>query len=525
MLQPRARREDSGVLRIITSESRTDYFTLSYDLCPFDEDIRQWKVHTGRACTKNFDFQGFSHSSFGEAKVHSEYCFSDNGLAIYLKQISNTSDDPKKAGQVGTKRYEDSKSNGEKTLEELESSGNGIKTLSASDSYSGSSMEKKESAVHELNGINERILEQGKAKPTSQSAYNLNQEVRKCSNQIDNLNSSRKLNDEQSPESLEHEAKNEEGNEELRNGTGIRWKTKSSPAYDRSLSLSDKQQQDHVTQKYLAVSRRTRSSHTYDRSFSSSSEHRLNHVPQKNLAVSRRTRSRKVLDTAESIESAGTDNVMKNNSNVEEQTVAEKDCSNFSIQSFGNGVQAKEHNNLFSSENHELSLISQSNKAEEVVKFPLSETDDQLKILEKVDELKIQLHRMFSNKSDGKGAPSFNIKVTHFEGKIESNDDRSSLFCFSRQSSNSSCLLCQSSGICCHNGNRRICQETHVRHCRPISGGAPFVICYKCYKLLQLPVDFLVSMKRIHKLRCGSCSEVLVYSFRPRSHTTIKKRS
>ncbi|KAL0929031.1 hypothetical protein M5K25_000971 [Dendrobium thyrsiflorum] len=430
------------------------------------------------------------------AKVHSEYCFSDNGLAIYLKQISNTSDDPKKSGQVGTKRYEDSKSNGEKNLEELESSVNGIKSISASDSYSGSSMEKKESAVHELNGINETILEQGKAKPTSQSAYNSNQIVPKAS---DNLNSSCKLDDEQSPEPLELEAKNEEGNEELSNGTGIRWNTKSSPAYDRSFSLSDK--------KHLAVSRRTRSSHTFDRSFSSSSDHRLDHVPQKNLAVSRRTRSRKVLDT---------DNVMKNNSNVEEQTVAEKDCSNFSIQSSGNGgVQAKEQNNLFSSENHQLSLISQSNNAE----------DDQLKILEKVDELKIQLHRMFSNKSDGKEASSFNIKVTHFEGKIESNDNRSSLFCFSRQSSNSSCLLSESSGICNHNGNRRICQESHIRHCRPISGGAPFVICYKCYKLLQLPVDFLVSMKRIHKLRCGSCSEVLVYSFRPRSHATIKKRS
>ncbi|XP_020682449.1 uncharacterized protein LOC110099589 [Dendrobium catenatum] len=451
------------------------------------------------------------------AKVHSEYCSSDNGLAIYLKQISNTSDDPKKWGQVGTRRNEDCKSNGEENLEELESSGNGMKTLSASDSYSGSSMEKKESAVHELNGFNEKILEQGKAKPTSQSTYNLNQEVMKCSNQIvpkasDNLNSSRKVDEEQSSESLEHEAKNDEGNAELRNGTGIRWKTKSSPAYDRTLSLSDKQQQDHGTQKLLAVSRRTRSSHTFDRSFSSSSEHRLDHVAQKNLAVSRRTRSRKVLDSSQSIESAGTDTVMKNNSNVEEQTVAEKDCSNFSIQSF-------------SSENPDLSLIFQSNNAEEVVKFPLSETEDQHKILEKVDELKIQLHRMFSNKSDGKGGSSFNIKVTHFEGKIESNDNRSSLFCFSRQSSNSSCLLCQSSGICCHNGNRRICQETHIRHCRPISGGAPFVICYKCYKLLQLPVDFLVSMKRIHKLRCGSCSEVLVYSFRPRSHNTIKKRS
>ncbi|OAY79984.1 Uncharacterized protein ACMD2_04935 [Ananas comosus] len=53
---------------------------------------------------------------------------------------------------------------------------------------------------------------------------------------------------------------------------------------------------------------------------------------------------------------------------------------------------------------------------------------------------------------------------------------------------------------------------------RPVLGGAPFVICYNCFKLLQLPADFLVSRKRFHKLRCGSCSEILRYSYRPKTH-------
>lgn len=54
-------------------------------------------------------------------------------------------------------------------------------------------------------------------------------------------------------------------------------------------------------------------------------------------------------------------------------------------------------------------------------------------------------------------------------------------------------------------------------HCRATSGAAPFVICYECNKLLQLPVDFLVSRRREHKLQCGRCSEVLVLPFPAKS--------
>ncbi|KAJ3699611.1 hypothetical protein LUZ61_003316 [Rhynchospora tenuis] len=52
-------------------------------------------------------------------------------------------------------------------------------------------------------------------------------------------------------------------------------------------------------------------------------------------------------------------------------------------------------------------------------------------------------------------------------------------------------------------------------HCRPILVGAPFVICSNCFELIQLPADFTVSTKRLRKLQCGSCSAVLLYSYRP----------
>lgn len=51
------------------------------------------------------------------------------------------------------------------------------------------------------------------------------------------------------------------------------------------------------------------------------------------------------------------------------------------------------------------------------------------------------------------------------------------------------------------------------KHCRPIFGGAPFIICYNCFKLLQLPADFLILKRRLHKLHCAACSKVLTLSF------------
>uniref|UniRef100_A0A0D3GV04 Uncharacterized protein n=1 Tax=Oryza barthii TaxID=65489 RepID=A0A0D3GV04_9ORYZ len=51
-------------------------------------------------------------------------------------------------------------------------------------------------------------------------------------------------------------------------------------------------------------------------------------------------------------------------------------------------------------------------------------------------------------------------------------------------------------------------------HCRPVLKGAPFIICSSCFKLVQVPADFAVSTKTVRKLRCGSCSAVLSYSYR-----------
>ncbi|CAN6301012.1 unnamed protein product [Urochloa humidicola] len=51
-------------------------------------------------------------------------------------------------------------------------------------------------------------------------------------------------------------------------------------------------------------------------------------------------------------------------------------------------------------------------------------------------------------------------------------------------------------------------------HCRPVLGGAPFVICSSCGRLVQLPTDFAVPSRATRRLQCGACSEILSYSYR-----------
>ncbi|KAI3952841.1 hypothetical protein MKX01_006884 [Papaver californicum] len=69
-------------------------------------------------------------------------------------------------------------------------------------------------------------------------------------------------------------------------------------------------------------------------------------------------------------------------------------------------------------------------------------------------------------------------------------------------------------------------RRNHIRrHCLPVAGGAPIIVCYSCKILLQLPADFILSSNRCSKLRCSSCSHILIFQlqrsvpFRPNSQT------
>ncbi|KAK1270850.1 hypothetical protein QJS04_geneDACA005803 [Acorus gramineus] len=132
---------------------------------------------------------------------------------------------------------------------------------------------------------------------------------------------------------------------------------------------------------------------------------------------------------------------------------------------------------------------------------PYNNKQDQLEILKKVDELRDQLVRTYGHTSG------------------------SSQIHFSEQPTTHACVPCHPN-ICCRACTGHICfhidscdvgldrhRPMMLHHVLPVSGGAPFIVCYKCRASLQLPVDFLLSRrKRCHKLRCGACDKVLAFT-------------
>ncbi|KAM0825749.1 hypothetical protein ACQ4PT_069353 [Festuca glaucescens] len=53
------------------------------------------------------------------------------------------------------------------------------------------------------------------------------------------------------------------------------------------------------------------------------------------------------------------------------------------------------------------------------------------------------------------------------------------------------------------------CARSRKRHCFPVHGAAPFVVCGDCSELLQAPNSMTSSRRGVTKLRCGGCGEVL----------------
>nr|KJB09683.1 hypothetical protein B456_001G156300 [Gossypium raimondii] len=51
-------------------------------------------------------------------------------------------------------------------------------------------------------------------------------------------------------------------------------------------------------------------------------------------------------------------------------------------------------------------------------------------------------------------------------------------------------------------GRRRLC---------PMAGGAPFITCYNCFELLQMPRKLQLMVKNEQQVRCGACSTVISF--------------
>jgi hypothetical protein len=60
-----------------------------------------------------------------------------------------------------------------------------------------------------------------------------------------------------------------------------------------------------------------------------------------------------------------------------------------------------------------------------------------------------------------------------------------------------------SSSSCSYRSERR------KNHCRPVLGGAPFLVCGSCSELLQAPAATGLPRGKVVRLRCGGCEEVI----------------
>ncbi|KAK9274950.1 hypothetical protein L1049_022207 [Liquidambar formosana] len=62
-----------------------------------------------------------------------------------------------------------------------------------------------------------------------------------------------------------------------------------------------------------------------------------------------------------------------------------------------------------------------------------------------------------------------------------------------------------------HRPRRVVIAHGNRRLCHPIAGGAPFITCYICFELLQLPRKLMTMEKNQQKLRCGACSTIILF--------------
>ena len=277
----------------------------------------------------------------------------------------------------------------------------------------------------------------------------------------------------------------------------------------------------------------TRSSHSYDGSVSSPDRSGENRPPHKYLHLSKRTfRRKKVLDSVDSIQLRGKSldergasairgNFLSNRDELPPRPQMERDTTFGSedFHSIQNWIGSESDDGALKSLSDDLLFHTQNDK-------PSTKLDalepDHMKILRKVDELRDELTGFLTRRVEGKRASRFRHQVPHipFSGRPPCSSYLPLPHYMYGQANLPSYLHKAQTE---ENWVEKLqCKEKKLavkNYCRPVSGGAPFVVCYKCWKLLQLPADFLVTRKRLHKLKCGACSAVLVFSFRPRART------
>lgn len=65
------------------------------------------------------------------------------------------------------------------------------------------------------------------------------------------------------------------------------------------------------------------------------------------------------------------------------------------------------------------------------------------------------------------------------------------------------------------NRPQKVMSASGSQRCLPIAGGSPFITCYNCFEILQLPKNALIKVKnrkQKQKVQCGACSSEIYYA-------------
>lgn len=138
---------------------------------------------------------------------------------------------------------------------------------------------------------------------------------------------------------------------------------------------------------------------------------------------------------------------------------------------------------------------------------------DLLHALDKLRGMIATIERQLRPASGGRGTVT--LRASRFFRRLESSlaeelpagyADARALHRNDHASTASWSLASSSSG----HGERHSARPQKKRHCLPVLGGAPFVVCGACEELLQAPTSTVPSRRGGNiRLRCGGCYEVL----------------
>ena len=179
----------------------------------------------------------------------------------------------------------------------------------------------------------------------------------------------------------------------------------------------------------------------------------------------------------------------------------------------GNAGEQQHRRSLLSSREFGMSASASRLESATVTSSPLNDPAFNRDLLDALDKLRCMIAAIELQSSSSRGAVTrresrfFRRLESQLAGELPAAD--ASRWKARNYASTGSASWSSASSSNGH-GERHAAKPQKKRPCFPLLGGAPFVVCGDCSKLLQVPNSTAPSRRgSITKLRCGGCEEVL----------------